>query len=283
MIVGVHGIGNYTPTQTAEALSTAWTTYLHDGYPAGPPDVDIAVAYYSAALRLPAGQGSDDPEALPPAADAALKDWLSEIEALPELAAPVAQGPATMPIREAMAWIAQRLDMEPKWLRWFTARFFTEVVTYLDPTKADMRADVQQIVWDTIEANHPRIVIAHSLGSVVTWETLWAHPPTQPIDLLLTIGSPLALPKVVYDKLTPSTATGRPGRPPGVKRWVNLADPGDLVAVPRLLSRYFDGIDTDLEPTISTVRVFNFHDVDRYLANPTTTGIINTTLNSPPR
>lgn len=63
---------------------------------------------------------------------------------------------------------------------------------------------------------------------------------------------------------TPSTTTP-PSRPPTVRRWVNLADPGDLIAVPRVLSRYFTGIDTDLEPSI---HAFDFHKAKNYLANP---------------
>ena len=99
-------------------------------------------------------------------------------------------------------------------------------------------------------------MVAHSLGSVVTWETLWANPDLEPIDLLITIGSPLALPHVVYQKLTPNpTLGGKAARPPQVRRWANLPDPGDLIAILRPLSAYFD-VDVELQPVIGAFENF---------------------------
>ncbi|BAS18620.1 conserved hypothetical protein (plasmid) [Arthrobacter sp. Hiyo8] len=45
-------------------------------------------------------------------------------------------------------------------------------------------------------------------------------------------------------------------------RWVNVADEGDLIAVPKGLSQYFDGVDSDAEVTIGSIA---FHDVEAYL------------------
>ncbi|MGH3926221.1 MAG: serine peptidase, partial [Pseudonocardiaceae bacterium] len=77
---------------------------------------------------------------------------------------------------------------------------------------------------------------------------------------------PLGMPDVVFDRLDP-LPNGRGARPPGVTRWVNLADPGDLIAIPRPLTRRFNKIDADHE---SSIHAFDFHRVDHYLACPAT-------------
>ncbi|MGH8909608.1 MAG: hypothetical protein ACRD0K_24740 [Egibacteraceae bacterium] len=117
-----------------------------------------------------------------------------------------------------------------------------------------------------IAVHRPRIVIAHSLGSVVAYEALWARPDPH-VELLITLGSPLAMPDVVFDRLDPAPNGGRGARPPGVARWVNLADPGDLIAIPRPLTRRFARVDADDERSI---HAFAFHRVARYLACPAT-------------
>jgi hypothetical protein len=84
------------------------------------------------------------------------------------------------------------------------------------------------------------------------------------VELLITItiGSPLGLPTVIFDNLNPSPVDGRGRKPPGVHRWVNIADPADLVALPRHLAPRFDGIDDHQEITAGA---FFIHKTDRYL------------------
>jgi hypothetical protein len=86
-------------------------------------------------------------------------------------------------------------------------------------------------VLDLIE-DDTRIVIAHSLGSVVSYEC--AHRLSQPLPLLLTLGSPLGLRTIVADRLRPP-----PSFPPKVIRWANFADQDDIVAAePNLRPRF---------------------------------------------
>lgn len=104
------------------------------------------------------------------------------------------------------------------------------------------------------------MVIAHSLGSVVTYETLWTRPHP-PLELLITLGSPLAMPDIVYDRLAPHP--GQRGRPPGVQRWINITDPGDLIAIPAgAIRQRFTGLTTDLTNAIAA---FDFHRATNYL------------------
>jgi hypothetical protein len=107
------------------------------------------------------------------------------------------------------------------------------------------------------------VIVAHSLGSVVTYETLWAHQEHD-IDLLVTIGSPLAMPGIVSPRLHPAATSG--GTPPGVGRWVNVADVGDIVAIPRTgLRDHFAGVERDVTVVIGQ---WDFHTATAYLRHP---------------
>jgi hypothetical protein len=57
-------------------------------------------------------------------------------------------------------------------------------------------------------------------------------------------------------------------RLPGQTRWVNIADPGDPVAVPPQLGSRFDGITLDHTTVISPH--YRFHHAENYLKSATT-------------
>ncbi|MFI9829940.1 hypothetical protein ACIHIX_19875 [Streptomyces sp. NPDC051913] len=83
-----------------------------------------------------------------------------------------------------------------------------------------------------------RVVVAHSLGSVVAYEALCAHP-RWPVRALVTAGSPLGIRNLVFDRLR-TGVHGRPGDwPGGVEQWTNLADEGDVVALVKDLRPLF--------------------------------------------
>jgi hypothetical protein len=90
-----------------------------------------------------------------------------------------------------------------------------------------------------------KAIIAHSLGSVVAYEV--AGRLTNPVPLLVTLGSPLGLRTCIYDRIQPRP----PVYPNAVHRWVNIADRNDLVAADPDLARLFpvtrpagDGLDS---------------------------------------
>jgi hypothetical protein len=84
-----------------------------------------------------------------------------------------------------------------------------------------------------------RLIIAHSLGTVVAYEALCANPEWQ-VHSLITLGSPLGIPNLVFDALTPPPVGGR-GLWPGVTSWINIADQGDIVALVKELAPLFGG------------------------------------------
>ncbi|WP_055626750.1 hypothetical protein [Streptomyces hirsutus] len=104
--------------------------------------------------------------------------------------------------------------------RTFVERALSQVTRYL--TEEDLRAEVQSRIADRTGPETVAIV-GHSLGSVAAFQS--AHRLTRELPLLLTLGSPLGLRTVVYDRLTDARTV-----PPTTRSWVNLADRDDLVA-----------------------------------------------------
>lgn len=270
-VVGVHGIWNLqrgkTPTEAAEILGNRWTGAMRHGLGTGSA-IEAAVAYYAHHLAGEATQGAEDPAHLTEPEQELLLRWAAALGAPDE----VAQGRLTQPARAAADWIARRFDLDQRVGRLLVTTFCREVHRYL--SDLGRRDAVRTTVADTITACDSRVVLAHSLGSVVAYETLWAHSDVE-IDLLITLGSPLALPNVVFHRLDPAPINGKGQRPPGVRRWINIADPGDIIAVPRKLANYFNGIDTDLT---TPVGVFNAHKATGYLSCTTTAAALATLL-----
>lgn len=249
-VAGVHGVGNYRPgEEAAAAIAQVWTEALA-------VQAEVEVAYYADLLRAKGKQGgAGEVDGLDEFELELVRAWLDELP-VPE---GVAAGRATWPVRQALSWLSATRFPGRTGLEWFVATFFREVATYLRDEAA--RLVVRDRVAETIAGYEPDVVIAHSLGSVVAYETLWACPELK-VPLLVTLGSPLALPHAVFDRLEHGDA----GRPPNVARWLNLADPGDVVAIPvKGVGRRFTGVDLDEH---TAIHAFDFHLVKNYLAHP---------------
>jgi pimeloyl-ACP methyl ester carboxylesterase len=109
-----------------------------------------------------------------------------------------------------------------------------------------------------------RVVLAHSLGSVVAYEALHAKP--QPLPLLITLGSPLGLASVIRRLQQP------PAYPAGLHRWINLADRNDIIAARPKLTTIFDNARPPAAIFESTYTVDNGAEPHRatfYLTKPT--------------
>ncbi|GAO12029.1 hypothetical protein TPA0598_09_03200 [Streptomyces lydicamycinicus] len=277
-IVAVHGVGNsfgadITGTRLEELRArkaAVWARQLGSALSVSADRIDLDFAYYADKLltTTPAAQGEQDGDFLDdPLAQEMLSTWAQELGVPDE----VSQGHATMPLRALSSWVARRFDLAEGPLRVFLRTLFPEVAAYLRTEDAPQRTAAREEVAARIAERRPHVVIAHSLGSVVAYEALHAHPGLQP-DLFLTLGSPLALPRAVFERLIP--APRPPGRAPqgarlpGQTRWVNIADPGDPVAVPPQLSQHFDGIALDHTTVISPL--FHFHHATNYLQSATT-------------
>ena len=115
-----------------------------------------------------------------------------------------------------------------------------QVINYLG--NVEVRANIQKRVAPHL-TDDVKVVIGHSLGSVVAYEALCAQKHS--VHSFITLGSPLGIRNLVFDKLIPVPENGL-GHWPKVKMWTNIADKGDIVALEKSLGNCFgDGV-TDL-------------------------------------
>jgi pimeloyl-ACP methyl ester carboxylesterase len=105
------------------------------------------------------------------------------------------------------------------------ARFLSD-----QPTKERVMERVQDAVHDDT-----RVLIGHSMGSIVAYEYLCRYRPPG-IRLLVTLGSPLGIRNLIFDRLTPAPVNGVGVWPGKTGTWVNVADPNDVVALRKELS-----------------------------------------------
>lgn len=141
-------------------------------------------------------------------------------------------------------------------------------------------SDIKKAVLERVEAKvsptETKVVIAHSLGSVVAYEALCAHPEWN-VQTLVTLGSPLGIPNLIFDKLTPPPENGK-GAWPNIKQWFNIADSGDIVALQKSLAPYFgDGDDRKIVDRL-VYNGWESHSVERYLTAKETGAAVATGL-----
>jgi fructose-specific component phosphotransferase system IIB-like protein len=316
-IVLVHGIAQ--EQSGAATLEKTWIPALADGvakagdqvladrlWRGGRGDIDIRMAYYGTPFIDPGAQGAQGPvnldsQPLPypaeeltellavawlEAAAKQAKDPSDQRQAERELAiirgeVGEAMGPRSVLGRPALNALAR--------LRWFApfgmavaSRFvwaaLTQVTRYLTDDEIRSYAQDQVLQWVGPDT---RLVIGHSLGSVVAYEAVHrAHEagrlPADQTLTLITVGSPLGLQGIVYDRLRPQP----PHVPPAADRWENFAAKDDLVAAQLDLTPYFPPasgsvvrpqnhiVDTGSKP----------HQIEHYLTKPSVGRVVTETL-----
>ena len=100
---------------------------------------------------------------------------------------------------------------------------------------------IRQAVRERVEqavAPETRVMVGHSLGSVVAYEVLCAHPEW-PVRTLVTLGSPLGIRNLIFDLLEPAPQNEIGAWPGSVQRWINIVDGGDIVALVKDLRPHF--------------------------------------------
>jgi hypothetical protein len=138
------------------------------------------------------------------------------------------------------------------------------------------------------DAKRPILLMAHSMGSVIAYESLWQmsranREPIQ-IDLLLTMGSPLGQ-NYTQKRLKGSDAIRSVRYPDNIGSWVNLSAVGDLTAIkPALRSGFRGMLESELLADIDDRQVDNWFRLDGvlnthseygYLGNPETAAIVS--------
>ena len=119
------------------------------------------------------------------------------------------------------------------------------------------------------EGRHPLLLIAHSMGSVIAYDTLWEmsrvgrHEAT--VDLLLTMGSPLGQ-RYMQKRIKGHGFKGRQRYPLNIMHWKNLAAVGDLTAIdPRLENDFGEMLELGLVESFEDKAIYNYFRLDGVL------------------
>lgn len=165
-------------------------------------------------------------------------------------------GPNEEEISKAEAWrhkldtfIYNTVDSTPVLLRLLrgelkeTAEETNRYFDNEDQIASDIREKLKRQLRPLLANGDKVMIIGHSMGSVITYDTLWAlsqleHLPGK-VDTFLTLGSPLGL-TYVQDRLLGNQHEGELRYPSNILNWVNVAADGDLVALDRELASEFE-------------------------------------------
>jgi hypothetical protein len=134
---------------------------------------------------------------------------------------------------------AALLDQVPGLSAAFLRVAFRDVYNYLTDAEG-LRQRSIDLVCAPIAASQERervVVLAHSLGSIVAYDVLNTNPHLR-VDLFVTLGSPLGIDRGVRRRLLADQHRRR-DVPAGVRRWVNVADENDFVALDETLGDDF--------------------------------------------
>ena len=94
-------------------------------------------------------------------------------------------------------------------------------------TEPDLRARMRARIEPLVDAE-TRVIVAHSLGTVLSYMALANHPQWN-VHTLVTLGSPLASP-MIFGQLDPAPVDGMGAWPGAIERWVNVRAVGDKAA-----------------------------------------------------
>ena len=264
-IVGIHGIHQHV--KGPETLAQQWTPALRDGITlAGsvPPEpADMKIAFYGDLFRKSRAKGLGDPRYtaadLNDPAEVGMLQLMWEEASRTDSAVPSPSGRTKlrtpMLVQRALNAVSQSAFFAGLGEQ-LTIGIIKQVCAYL--TNDDLRTAIQQRVTAAVDEDI-RVIVGHSLGSVVAYEAVCAHPEW-PVSLV-TLGSPLGIRNVVLDRLRPAPVNGVGIYPTGIHAWTNVADDGDVVALVKQLATVFG-------PHVTDEAVRNGakpHDVSPYL------------------
>lgn len=205
-------------------------------------------------------------------------------------------GPSADDIRETKSWQRKLaklffsagdkfpfiIPLLPKVIRQIaheTHRYFKNE----DNIACEIRELLKQELRPMLLAKEKILLIGHSLGSVIAYDTLWelSHLENLPgkIDMFLTLGSPLGM-NYVQRRLMGNDQQGEKQYPNNIQRWVNISSVGDMTALDRVFRDDFShmleyGLIDSIEDHSEAIYNFfrneeglNVHRSYGYLVNP---------------
>ncbi|MEM6817578.1 MAG: hypothetical protein AAF578_02205 [Pseudomonadota bacterium] len=167
-----------------------------------------------------------------------------------------------------------------------TLKDVARYVTNRDGIGDQVRADLLDRL--RLCSDRPIMLIGHSLGSVIAWDTLWAlthelQDSSITIDRFVTLGSPLGN-RVIQKGLKGRKATGADAYPHNIRRWTNIVAVGELTALDRHMANDYGAMrNLKLVEQIDDIDVYNHyrengrlhvHSEYGYLANVATGRLI---------
>lgn len=189
-------------------------------------------------------------------------------------------------VADALPWLIDALpDRSVRNTVKETARYFQN----RDGIARAVREVVKTSLRKPLQANEPILLIGHSMGSIIAYDTLWElwHEEgiTGRVDLFLTLGSPLGM-HFVQKRLLGHEADGQRTYPGNIRHWVNVAAEGDLTALdPILCDDFRPLLARDLTASIEDyhsgvftyfrdARGLNFHRSYGYLVHPVVARVV---------
>ncbi|MBV1894591.1 MAG: GPI inositol-deacylase [Ilumatobacteraceae bacterium] len=240
-IVGIHGA--FHQLWGPHEVAGRWVPAIMDGlWHAGVTiePSDVSMAFYGDLFRAdPADGRPTDEELMDIAREAGLTEVIESLAGSDGLAA-ISKAVGENTLRQTINQLG---------------RYFAD---------DDLRSAVQARLASVID-DDTRVVIAHSMGTVVAYEALSEYSDW-PVETLLTIGSPLGG-DYVFGHLRPTPVAERGSWPGSLEAWVNVASVGDLACAEPRLAKCFDGPVEDLEVDNG----HRAHDAEPYL-NAAATG-----------
>ncbi len=209
-LVMVHGAGNdlWGPS----SIKSRWYPALADGlawHGVSVSESDVRIAFYGDVFRPDPQQGYQSP--------------VDEASALATVRSVMTTIDPTIDLDEVLKQLAEH----------HYDRLLAQAAAYIQqPT---VRAEARARVEEAVDAE-TTTVVAHSLGTLVAYEALCAHPEWGVTDFV-TIGCPLAA-AVVHPRLEPCPSDGIGKWPGSVRRWTNIADARDPAAANPLAGQF---------------------------------------------
>jgi hypothetical protein len=248
VVVCVHGIGQQVSGE--ETILGAWVPALRDGIKlAGgePPSPErIRMAFYGNLFRK---KGTKSLSIPPYDETDVTEEW--EKQLLQAWWVEGARIDESVPGPEAQTKLRTPQMVQRALNALSRSRFFADValnafITDLKQVYAylhdeEVRREAQRRVEKVI-TDQTRVLVGHSLGTVVAYEALCAHPEW-PVRTFVSLGSPLGIRNLIFERLRPAPGDSIGVWPKGLSRWSNIADQGDIVALVKELRPSFgDGV-----------------------------------------
>ncbi len=259
-LILIHGINN--EGKTTDEIESSWMDELKfawksDGLNA-PKDLKILTANYGNELAdfsrtsVDAVKAGSSSKTVSTQEFALYQEYADYLGITPEQieAAASAYGFNTLAIEQGApheAWvigIASVLEsLLPDKGKYIAARFLRQAAVYIERKGVQnaIKALVRKQVFQG-DPDEPAVVIAHSLGTVVSYELLTQEPAAiNSVRLFCTLGSPLAV-RIICNYIGKRSEFPRPP----IVNWFNAHQRNDFVTMGRGLSKGvlgFDGID----------------------------------------